>query len=291
MKIKQLIVLPIVAVMAYSCGNNGKYEAMDSSGADSVLLSADTTGAEKLIKTADMNMEVPSVNEATTQVSGLTAAYKGMVMNNHMQRHIRQSRTARISSDSVVRISSIVTTGDMTVRVPSQHLNEFMIKVGNLGGQVMARNFDIQDRTLDYLESNLKMNSRRELVEQQEAGRIKLKHPEDVLIFKDSFVDEQINKRRIDDAVTYSTMTISFTQPASVIKEHLADTDPDSYVLPFSTRLKLALSNGIEIAAAFALAFAHLWVFIVVGVAAWYIIRRVLKVRTLTKPGKPVAEL
>lgn len=279
MKIKSLIALLAGAVMLHSCTNNGDYEALDKSSSDTALVAADSVNfdQQKLIKTAGLTFKVNNVRQVGETVTALTNQYKGMVMNHHLRSDISPLKEVKLDDDSIMRVSAFNTYADMTVKVPAQHLTAFVASVNRLGIYTTVSNMDIEDNTLTYLESQLRMDSRKELVKEEKQGRIKLKHPQDVLVFKDALVDEQINTKRIDAAVKYSTVSLNFFQNNSIIKEHMANTDPAVYNISFGLRLWQALVNGVHIVVDIFIALANLWVFMVMGLAVFAIYKHYRK--------------
>ena len=134
-----------------------------------------------------------------------------------------------------------------------------------MGIYVNERRMDIEDKSLDYLASQLKLNSRKELVSQQKTGRVVFKDPNSVLDLKDGLVDEQINNKLIDDQVKYSTISLSFYQSNTISKEIIANDDPSDYNLPFLSRAGMALANGWYMFKELVIAALNIWVFIIIG--------------------------
>lgn len=275
MKIKILFALLCAAVMLYSCSNNGDYRALDNTSSDTALVSADSVNSanQKLIKTADLNFKVKNVRKVGEEVTGLTQHYRGMVMNHHLRSEVERLKEVELDDDSVMRVSVFNTHADMMVKVPAEYLTAFVTAVNRLGVYTTVSDMDIEDNTLTYLESQLRMDSRKELVKQQKQGTIKLKNPQDVLIFKDGLVDEQINTKRIDAAVKYSTVSLSFFENNTIMKERIPNTNPAVYNIGFGLRLKQAIVNGMHIFAEVFIALANLWVFVIMVLAMWMIYR------------------
>nr|WP_294949430.1 DUF4349 domain-containing protein [uncultured Mucilaginibacter sp.] len=273
MKTKILIVLAAAALLAGCKGKNYEYANNDKSAAtaDTVGIAADTTIAEaaKLVKTADMAFKVKNVQKTGDSISALTNRYGGMVMHHQMHSNIVNSQDIRVSDDSVMHVSAFSTGADMTVRVPSEKLEDFMVKISHMGMYITSRQMDIADRSLDYLSEKMKLNNRRELVAQQKSGKITIKDPNAVLWLKDDLVDGQINNQRIDAAVKYSNISLSYYQSNTIVKEMVANDDPSSYQLPFFKRLSMALVNGWLMFTELILGLANLWVFILAGFGLW----------------------
>ncbi|OOQ58837.1 DUF4349 domain-containing protein [Mucilaginibacter pedocola] len=295
MRTKILVVLAGVALLAACKGKSGNYEYANtdnrSATADTVGIAADTTIAEnaKLIKTADMAFKVKNVQRTGDSVSALTNRYGGMVMHHQMHSNVVNSQDIRVSDDSVMHVSAFSTAADMTVRVPSEKLEDFMVKVSHMGMYITSRQMDIADKSLDYLSEKMKLNNRRELIAQQKSGKINIKDPSAVLWLKDDLVDGQINNQRIDAAVKYSNISLAFYQSNTIVKEMVANDDPSSYQLPFFKRLWMAIVNGWLMFTEVILALANLWVFGVMGLGLW-LAYRVYRKRFVTVPKSIITQ-
>lgn len=271
----KILMLPLAAVLLLGAckGSAPHYEAINNSTADTVAVAADSSAAQKLVKTAIMRFKVKNVQQTAEKITALTVKNNGMVMNHQMESTSRDSKDFKISDDSVNRVSSFTTTADMTVKVPSAHLEDFMTEVAHMGMYVTSSKMDIEDKSLDFLSAKLKVNNRKELVDQQKRGKITIKNPVNVLLLKDDMVDGQIGNLKIDDAVKYSIITLSFYQSNTVFQEHIANDDPSAYNLPFLNRLAGAFANGWYLFTGAVLVLVNLWVFILAGIGIWILIR------------------
>ena len=270
MKAKILMMMLAGALLA-ACKGSGSYESMDGM-ADSVATADVNLTEPKLVKTAGINFKVKNVQQSSEKITSLTNQYKGMVMSHSVNSNINSTSDKRVSEDSVMRISAFYTSAQMTVKVPSVKLDEYLDSVAKQGVYVSTRSMDIEDKSLDYLSAKMKLNSRKDMVDQQKKGKIVIKDPSAVLNLRDDLVDEQIYNRKIDDAVKYSVVNLSFYQSNTIFKEIIANDDPSSYNLPFFKRVGLALSNGWYIFKEAILVVANVWVFLLAGVILWQII-------------------
>ncbi len=276
MKAKILILLAGIALLA-ACGRSHKSEydiVNNSSSADSAA-KVDTAiiANPKLVKTAGIRFKVKSVQQTGDSVAAITSRYGGMVIHHEMGSTAESSHDVRISDDSIMRVTAFSTTADITVKIPSEKLNEFMSQVGRMGIYINDRKMDITDKSLDYLSTQLKLKSRAELVSQQKRGKIVIKNPGDVLGLKDEMTDQQIGNRQIDDAVKNSIVTLNFYESNTIKKEVVANDNPSAYQLPFFKRMGMAIANGVDIFADVLVGIANLWLFVLVGIAAWIAIK------------------
>ncbi len=267
MKAKILMMMLAGALLA-ACKGSGNYESMDSM-ADSVSTADINLTEPKLVKTAGINFKVKSVQQSSEKITSLTNQYKGMVMSHSVNSNINNTSDKRISEDSVMRISAFYTSAQMTVKVPSIKLDEYLDSVAKLGVYVSTRSMDIEDKSLDYLSAKMKLNSRKDMVDQQKKGKIIIKDPSAVLNLRDDLVDEQIYNRKIDDAVKYSVVNLSFYQSNTIFKEVIANDNPASYNLPFFKRVGLALSDGWNLFKELLIVLINAWALILAGVVLW----------------------
>jgi hypothetical protein len=273
MKIKFLIPLAGLAFLCACKGKSGSYEVVNNSISADSIRSADSVSAPKLVKTAGIHFKVKNVQQTAEHITALTTSINGMVIHHQMGSTAERSQDIHISNDSVMRVTAFNTSAEMTVKIPSTRLDDFLNQVGHLGIYVNDRSMDITDKSLDYLSAQLKLKNRAELVSQQKKGKIVIKKPEDVLNLKDDMIDQQIGNRQIDDAVKNSIVTLSFYQSNTINKEVIANDDPSAYNLPFFRRLGMAIENGWGIFVDVIIGMANLWVFILAGIGVWVLIR------------------
>ncbi|RYD90128.1 MAG: DUF4349 domain-containing protein [Sphingobacteriales bacterium] len=275
MKTSNLIMLLAGAVLLQSCSQSSEnYRSMNSESSDTALVAADSVSFNqaKLVKTADIGFKVKNVSQTCEKVSALAAQYRGMVTHHQMISESYGSREVNLGNDSLMKVSCFNTRADMTLKLPTEKLEEFMNKVSHMSLYVTMRRMDIEDKSFDYLTSQLRLNSRNELVKQQKSGRITLKDPMDVLVFKDELANEQVQKRRIDDAVKSSVITLDFYESNTVVKEIIANDDPTAYNIPFHSRFGLAIDNGLQVFVSMLILLTNLWAFMLAGLGVWLVI-------------------
>ncbi|HWD86520.1 MAG TPA: DUF4349 domain-containing protein [Mucilaginibacter sp.] len=281
MKTKILIVLAVAIALLAACKSKTStdYEVArmsikqsDSAKmADSAKMSANVTSyaPEKLVKTADISFKVKDVRKTGDTIANLTKQVGGMVMHHQVQSNAGATRDVHISNDSIMHIAVYNTIGEMTVRVPSEKLEDFMTTVSRMGIYVNVSKMDVDDESLDYLANQLRLKDREELVARQKAGTIKIKNPANVLALTDDMIDQKIQNMRTDASIKFSTVSLSFYQSDNIMKETIANDDPSAYDIPFFQRLKLAFENGWAIFMDLVIGAANLWMFIIAGIVIW----------------------
>ena len=274
----KLIIMLLAGIILLGACKRKAYEIGNDSTADSAAVVADTSANNsKLVKTADIRFKVKNVEQTSEGISALTLKFNGMVTHHAMTSLAEQSHDVRLNNDSVMRVSAFTTSADMTVKIPTEKIDDFLNTVSHMGIYVNERRMDIEDRSLDYLSAQMKLNSRRELIARQKSGKVVIKDPDAVLNLKDDLVDEQINNRRIDNEVKYSVISLNFYQSNTISKEVVANDDPADYNLPFFKRLGMAFSNGWFLLGELVISLMNLWAVLLFGACTWIVIRVVVK--------------
>ncbi|SDS31006.1 protein of unknown function [Mucilaginibacter mallensis] len=274
MKNRSLVMMLTGIVLLGACKNKSSYESAET--ADSARMEdkiADTTLMAKLVKTADIRFKVKNVQQTGENISALATKYNGMVMHHNMTSTDEQTHDVRLSDDSIMRISAFNTSADMTVKIPTEKLDEFLTTVSHMGIHVNESKMDIEDKSLDYLAEKLKLKNRQEFIAQQKQGKIIVKDPNKVMDLKDDMVDEQIGNKRIDDEVKYSVISMSFYQSNTISKEIIVNDDTSTYNLPFFSQLGMAIQNGWFIFSEVIIGLVNVWAFVLCGIAIWLGIR------------------
>ncbi len=282
MKAKILIPLAGLALFCACSRSRSKYDASGS--ADSAKIEQLVTSRAinpddtikshlKQVKTADMRFQVKSVQQATEQITSLTAGYGGTVVHHWMKSTPVDSTEIRKSNDSVIRVTAINSVAEMTVRIPPPNVEDFMNKVATLGIYVKARRMDVTDKTLDYLGTRLKLKNQHEYTREQHDSGANKKTADEMLAFKNGIVDQQLNNRKIDDSVRNSVIILSFYEDNTIRKTLIANNDLSAYNLSFGKRLELSLNNGWTIFADMIIGIANCWFLLPIGLAGWWIVR------------------
>lgn len=272
MKTKFLIPLAGVALFC-ACKGYSPANSVDSTSADfqkekAISSRSDTSHAgQKLVKTAGMRFKVKNVQQTSDQIAALTANCGGMVIHHFINTATTDSTNLRKSNDSLLRITVVNTIAEMTVRIPPAKMEDFVSQVARMGIMLNNMKMDINDKTLAYLSTRLKLKNEKELADNPGKG------PGNLLDFKNHLVDKQISNLKTDDSVKNSTITLSFYESSVINKEIIANPDLSAYNFSFSTRLATAIDGGWHVFVEILLALAYFWVLIPISVVSWLVVR------------------
>jgi len=277
MKTKFLIPLAGLALLCACKGKGSSGENADTTKevrSETKVIHSDTIqNHPKVVKTADMRFQVKSVRQTTEQITALTESYNGQVIHHLMRSTTGDSVDVRKSDDSIMRVTLINSTAEMTVKLPPANLVDFMNKVAQLGIRVNDQKMDVTDKSLDYLSTRLKLKNQNELVNDQKKTTIGKKDPDNLLAFKNSMVDQQINNRKIDDSVKFSTVILSFYETNAINKRMMADNNLADYQQPFLKRFGMSFENGWNVFVEILIGMSNFWILIPIGIVIWLAIR------------------
>ena len=252
-----LVVLAYLILMSGCHNRNTESDSMELS--DSTSIYGFSGSDAKLVKTASINFKVKNVDSSVRTVSLLAQQMGGMIFNLETDAPEIGRNELKVSPDSFMVYSNISPRADITARIPSDNLEEFIYAVSDIGYYTVKNNLHIDDKSLAYLENNLKNKNRKEVLSQP-SSKIKHASMTKTIEIKDGITDNEIRNRSIDADVSYSSVQLSLFQNALVKKEMIANYDLSAYQLSFSQKFGNALSSGWQFFLNFMIAIAHLWV-------------------------------
>jgi hypothetical protein len=283
MKKLLFIFLPLLLIIFFSCHQNvdSKQEEAFSSSTDSTNGGNINTDSIKLIKTASIKFKINNVENGIKAVSGLTRKFGGMIYGNSFQATEGERNELQVSKDSLLVITNYTPQADINLRVPSDKLEEFLFSLAELGYYTNSSSLQIDDKSLLYLQNQLKNINRTEVLKESKATGISMPSVQRKIEVKDDIIDQQIENKAIDSDVKYSLVSLSLYQNTLVKKEMIANYNISQYSLPFSTRLSNALNAGWNAFLTFILVLAHLWVFILLTAIGYISYRFFIKKKRL----------
>ncbi|ETZ20281.1 DUF4349 domain-containing protein [Pedobacter sp. V48] len=268
---KKYLIYCVFAIAMFSCNSNKDSKLENSDATSTNLETTDSLLSEKIIKTADMRFRVKDVQNTKEKLSSAVKAEGGTIAEFTVQSNIQQTEKVKYSTDSLLELTSYRTEGLIIAKVPSDKLDEFTNKVAKLAVFIDQQSLKMDDQSIVYLSNKLKNENRVEAVEQlNKHANKKSNNVETSLSLKDDYVDKKIENLMINSKVQYSTITLNFYQDNTVKSILVGNDDLYSYRPNFFTRLGLSFQNGWYIFKEFILVAMNLWVWILIGTAAYF---------------------
>ncbi len=261
-----------------------KSSAADSAGIKNVPVhkSHKTDTAQpvrRLVQKADIHFKVKSVQQTAEQVAALTADLKGTIVHQTINSTPQSQHDFKRSDDSIMRVTVTRPAAGMTVKIPPAYLEVFLLQVARLGIRIDSSHMNMNDKTLDYLSTQLKLKNEAELAstEEKEKKPAAAKSPRDILELKNRTVDHQIDNRRIADSAKTGVIALSFYENDVVSREILASNNPSSYNEPATKRIGTSIKEGWDVFVDFVALLIKAWVLVPPGLITWMLVKRINK--------------
>ncbi|SHG81363.1 DUF4349 domain-containing protein [Chryseobacterium sp. OV279] len=277
----------------YSC-KKGEVAATEVSASDSaVSMVTDSVSSvatmevkdKQFIKTADVNMEVKDVYEATVSIEKTVQDLGGFVTHSNLQSSILSEDTYNTSDNEAMLIKKYQTENTMKVRVPTEKLGELLTKINDKKVFLNYRTINAEDVTsgIKYAEMEGKrIKKTGENIDQLKTNKDKVQLDNDNMAEGNM---QQLANMDTTDNIKYSTIDIYIKEPKLRIVE-IAVTNTrnidNQYKFNFIYDAKNAFVEGFYLIQKIAVGLITIWPLLLILAAVVYFLRK----RKLTKPER-----
>ncbi|KXH83595.1 DUF4349 domain-containing protein [Chryseobacterium kwangjuense] len=238
---------------------------------------------KQFIKTADVNMEVNDVYEATVSIEKSVQDLGGFVTHSSLRSNVISEDTYNTSNENAMMIKKFQTENSMQVRVPTGKLGELLSLINNKKLFLNSRIINAEDVTsgIKYAEMEGKrIKKTGENIEQLKANKDKIKLDNDNMAEGNL---QQLANLDVTDHLKYSTVDIYIKEPKLRIAE-IAVTNTSSldnkYKFNFIYDAKNAFVEGFYLIQKIAVGLITIWPLVLILIAIFYFLRK----RKLIKP-------
>ncbi|MFN1218558.1 DUF4349 domain-containing protein [Chryseobacterium kwangjuense] len=238
---------------------------------------------KQFIKTADVNMEVNDVYEATVSIEKSVQDLGGFVTRSSLRSNVISEGTYNTSNENAMMIKKFQTENSMQVRVPTGKLGELLSLINNKKLFLNSRIINAEDVTSDikYAEMEGKrIKKTGENIEQLKANKDKVKLDNDNMAEGNL---QQLANLDVTDQLKYSTVDIYIKEPKLRIAE-IAVTNTSSmdnkYKFNFIYDAKNAFVEGFYLIQKIAVGLITIWPLLLILTAILYFLRK----RKLARP-------
>jgi hypothetical protein len=238
----------------------------------------------KIIRNADITIEVPSTTDAQHQVTSIAETHGGFVVTSEAKQ--------RESNDPAQRMLDI----KLVVRVPSNQFGRAFDEIKKLAGNTPSEQVTSQDVTEDFIDLEARIKTQKALEVQfleimRQAHKIAdaLEVQRQIAEVRTEIEKLEGRKRFLENRSSLSTINVNIQTPKPVIT--VTQTG-------FGHSLREAVSDSVSLAADMVLAFARfvimlvpvvLLVFLPLGLVGRYLVRRAKRVRLAAALATPQA--
>lgn len=252
----------------------------------------------KFIRTANVKFKVGNVIKTTSVIEDIVAGAGGFVAHTNLTSNQDNKTLIPLSEDSSLETTYYTVTNSMTLRVPDTKLDSTLRAIAATVEYLDYRIISAQDVSLDFLansmaEQRLAMEQRRLAAAIDRRGKklVETLDGEERLAGRGEESDNhKLSTLTMMDRVKFSTVELSIYQRQAVAREMLPnDLNITAYEPGFGTKLEHAFEYGWSIFAAFLLAIAKLWGFILFAIILYIVYKR-FKPAVVEKPEvRPVS--
>lgn len=269
-------------ILLTNCNQSAEYspEMENSTAAESessyVTQVGNAEKDRKFIRTANLKFKVRDVSKATENIEDITLKNKGFITYTNLASNISNTNTTAISKDSSLITTYYNVTNDITIRVPNTLLDTTLREI--------ARNIEFMDYRLITAEDVAIQMLSNQLAQQRNSGK---NIPDGEKVKSNIMADEHnIRKREaadeakianlsLNDKVSFSTVQLSLYQNPTIRREVVSnEKNIDAYTPGLFSRLADSLQTGWEIIEDLLVFITQFWVFILIGVACFFLYRK-----------------
>lgn len=254
---------------------------------DSISSVADMKVKDKqFIKTADINMEVKDVYNATLSIEKSVQELGGFVTNSNLQSNLISEDTYNTSNEEAMLIKKYQTENTMQVRIPTEKLGELLTAINNNKLFLNSRSINAEDVTSNIKYSELEGKR----IQKTSESISKLKTSKDKVKLDDGNMSEEnlqkLYSMNMTDNLKYSTVDIYIKEPKLRIAE-IAVTNTKSidnkYKYNFIYDAKDGFVYGFYLIQRIIVALINIWPILLIAAVVIYFLRK----RRITRQERP----
>lgn len=232
---------------------------------------------KQFIKTANVDMEVKDVYNATIAIEKSVQDLGGFVTNSNLQSNVVSENTYNTSDEETMLVKKYQTENRMQVRIPTEKLGALLTAINTNKLFLNSRSINAEDVTANIKYSELEGKRNQKTSE----NISKLKTNKDKIKMDDENMSEEnlqkLQSMNMTDDVRYSTLDIYIKEPQLRIAE-IAVTNTTSidnkYKYNFIYDAKDGFVYGFYLIQRIIVALINVWPLVLIAAAILYFLRK-----------------
>ncbi|WP_296147212.1 DUF4349 domain-containing protein [uncultured Flavobacterium sp.] len=295
MKLQKIFYVILLSASLFSCKQSERSEEamsesaeVSSKDAKTVSSSAavvDKNSNRKFIRTADLRFKVKNVAQSTYSIENTVAKFGGFVTSTELKSNVVNTSQAKKSSDSIVETTRFIVENNMVIRVPNTLLDTTLKTIARQIDYLDYRIIKADDVSLSLLSNDLSQKrNQQNQARVEDAIQNRGKKLGETVDAEDRVYDSQtqadearINNLSLKDQVNFSTVSLSLYQNEAIKRETIANSESEEFRTSIGVRLLDGLKTGWHILEEIIVFIVHLWAFILIGFAGWFIYKKTRK--------------
>jgi len=277
----KFVTISLIALTLFACKKSERVDSFSEDAmatSDSISMSAtQVVEGKQFVKTAEVDMEVKDVYDATISIEKQLQALGGFVTKSRMEAQTLSENTYNTSDESAMLIRKFQNHNRMQVRVPTEKLGEFLDFINDKKVFLNSRIISAEDVSagikLAKLESERQAKTKSN-ISQLKAGKDKVN-------LDDSNMSEANIQKYSDDILAdnlkFSTVDIFIQEPkTSVAKTAIVNTKniDNEYKYNFFYNVKNAFVEGFYLIQQIFIFLISIWPIVLIGGLVFYFWRR-----------------
>lgn len=271
----------------YSCKKGEAttdYDTAMSADSAAVIVSDSVSSAatmnvkdKQFIKTADVNMEVKDVYDATISIEKSVQELGGFVTHSDLKSNVISEDTYNTSNEEAMLVKKYQSENTMQVRVPTTRLGELLTLINDKKLFLNSRSINAEDVTssIKYAElEGKRIKKTGENISQLKANKDKVKLDNENMSESNQ---QQLANMDVTDNLKYSTVDIYIKEPKIRIAE-IAITNTksidDKYKFDFIYSSKSAFVEGYYLIQRIVVGLIVIWPILLIGAVILFLYRK-----------------
>jgi hypothetical protein len=232
---------------------------------------------KQFIKTADVNMEVKDVYEATISIEKSAQELGGFVTHSNLKSNVVSEDTYNTSNEEAMLVKKYQTENMMQLRVPTEKLGELLTLINSKKLFLNSRSINAEDVTssIKYAElEGKRIKKTGENIDKLKTNKDKVNMSNDNMSEDNQ---QQLANMDVTDNLKYSTIDIYIKEPKFRIAE-IAITNTtsidDKYKFNFIYSAKSAFVEGYYLIQRIVVGLITVWPLLLIGAAIVYFLRK-----------------
>ena len=242
-----------------------------------------STPFRKIVRTAQIKSKVENTEQATYKIEQIARKFNGFVTQTRLESRNLDKSDTPVSQDSTLETTQFEVGNTIALRVPNERLDTFLSELSRIYTHLDYRNVRANDLTATFLTNQLKAqlrdNSAQRIARASDEKGKRLSDITDAeetrVNMKDAAIEQQIQNLETDYDIAFSVVNIEIYQNAMVSKTMKPSIGGLKTAANLGFRLTQALANGWSILLEIVLFFVNLWAFILLGLGAFWVYRKV----------------
>ncbi|MBW8522318.1 DUF4349 domain-containing protein [Chryseobacterium chendengshani] len=232
---------------------------------------------KQFVKTANVNMEVKDVYDATISMEKSVQELGGFVTHSNLHTNIISEETFNTSGEEAMLVKKYQTENTMQVRVPTQKLGELLILINNKKLFLNSRMINAEDVTADIKYAELegkRIKKTSENISQLKTNKDKVNMSNENMSEENQ---QQLANMDVTDHLKYSTVDIYIKEPKLRIAEIAVSNSQsidNKYKFNFVYDIKNAFVEGFYLIQKILVGLVTIWPIVIIAGLTFYFYRK-----------------